>query len=176
LIEDGERTRVIVAIHDVTGDTFLPAIYSGSCSEYSPAPVVPLAPFESGDRSRTTVDISFDDMVAGGYLVAINPFASVESELFDPGNAVACGELNSQEPPVAEIEPTIEPIGGEEVAVTTPPVTGIGPISGQYWSTILVLVLGSMAIAFAAVGLDLRRRAALSIAQRRLFRMTGQMR
>lgn len=174
LIEQGERTRVVVALHDVEEGEFLPALHAGTCSTYTGDPLFPLAPFSAGERSRTTVDLDFDTLTGGGYLVDVHLLAGNEAELFDPVTALVCGEIGGEEPH-AEVQPTIAPIdpGEGEVAVTTAPVTGIGPMDGQYWSTITVAGLAALALAFAAVGLDLRRRSILTVAQRRLVRLTG---
>lgn len=183
LIEQGERTRVIVAIHNVAEGQFIPAIHLGTCATYSGEPAFPLAPFPFDDRSRTTVDIRFDDLLSGGYLVDIHPLATTSTELFDPATAVVCGEIHPEtiagpEPTVAGAQPTIapldEPADDDGVVVTAPPDTGIGPVDTRYWSTITAAVLAAMAITFAAAGFDLRRRSFVTVAQRRLYRLTGR--
>lgn len=167
------RTRVVVAIHGVADGTFMPAIYAGTCATYPDVPSFPLAPFAADERSRTTVDISYEELLAGGYFVDIRPAESSAGGLFGPEGALVCGELGGVGGEVVEATRTAEPdVSGP--TVTAPPDTGIGPVSGQYWGTIPVAVLSLIALGFAVVGLDLRRRAALTVAQLRLYRLTGR--
>lgn len=173
LIETGTQTRVVVAAHGVSTDMYIPAIHEGTCAVYSGTPVFPLAAFEFGDRSRTTVDVTFDELISGQYLIDIHLVTENADDLFDPASAVACGQLAEIGGEV-EPEPTIAPADEDELVVTAPPVTGIGPIDGGYWSTITAAVLAAMAIVFAGAGLDLRRRSLVTVAQRRLFRLTGR--
>jgi hypothetical protein len=164
LIDLDGQTRVVVAIRGVKEGEFLPHIHAGRCNAYDGTPVFPLALFTADQRSRTTVDISFDDLVDGEYLVDIHPVTTSVDELFDPATAVVCGPVGG------EPEPTPE----QQIDATTWPDTGIGPIPDRYWSTMLISMLALLAIVVAGIGLDLRRRAMLTIAQRRLIRLTGR--
>ncbi len=173
LIAQDGRTRVVVAIHGVSEGTFMPAIYAGTCATYPDVPSFPLAPFAAEERSRTTVDIPYDELLTGGYFVDIHLAEASAGDLFGPEGALVCGELGGVGGEVVEATPTADPTAGGPT-VTAPPDTGIGPVSGQYWGTIPVAVLGLIAFGFAVVGLDLRRRAALTVAQLRLYRLTGR--
>ncbi|MDQ2684173.1 MAG: hypothetical protein M3Y37_11685, partial [Chloroflexota bacterium] len=178
LIERDGRTRVVVAIHGVKSGTFMPSIYAGTCATYPVVPSFPLAPFTADERSRTTVDIPYDELLSGGYFVDIHPAGETAGDLFGPEGALVCGELGGVGGEVAEPEPTIEPVETPTAngpIVNVPPDTGIGPVSAEYWGTIPVAVLSLVALMFAVVGLDLRRRAALTVAQLRLYRMTGRI-
>jgi hypothetical protein len=159
LIDLDGQTRVVVAIRGVKVGEYLPHIHAGSCDVYDGTPVFPLALFTAGERSRTTVDMSFDELVNGDFLVDIHPVTTSVDELFDPATAVVCGSVGGP---------------GSGIDATTWPDTGIGPIPDRYWSTMLISLLALLAAVFAGIGLDLRRRAMLTIAQRRLIRLTGR--
>jgi hypothetical protein len=169
LIDLDGQVRVVVAIRGVSEGEYLPHIHSGSCDEYSGTPVFPLSLFAAGERSRTTVDISYDDLLSGGYLVDIHPVATSVDELFDPATALVCGQIPGQ-----NITPEPAPPTKPEIDVIKGPNAGVGPIPDRYSSTILASVLAAVAVAMVCSGLDLRRRAMLSIAQRRLIRLTGR--
>ena len=71
-------------------------IHEGTCSELTPAPLYPLTDITNPDTSDatgvvetsvTTIDASFDELVAGG--LAINAHESAENI----GNYIACGEI-----------------------------------------------------------------------------------
>lgn len=171
LIDLGEQTRVVVAIHGVDSGEFMAHIHIGACGAYDGHPAFPLATLTPTERSRTNVELTFDQVLAGGYLVDIHWQSAAADELFDPSSAIACGELvETSAEPAAEIEESVpfEQPRNDDPYVSEGPITGIGPISDQYWSTIPVTVLASFAVLFAAMGLDLRRRAALTVARRRL--------
>jgi hypothetical protein len=159
LIDLDGQTRVVVAIRGIKEGEFLPHIHAGSCDSYDGTPVFPLALFPADQRSRTTVDMSFDELLSGNFLIDIHPVTTSVEELFDPATADVCG-----------------PVGGpaKGIDATTWPDTGIGPIPDRYWSTMLISMLALLATVFAGMGLDLRRRAMLTIAQRRLIRLTGR--
>jgi hypothetical protein len=167
LIDLDGQTRVVVAIRGVKDGEFLPHIHSGSCAAYDGTPDFPLALFPADERSRTTVDISYDELVTGDYLVDIHPVLTSVDELFNPATAVVCG-------PIGGVRSEPEPTPEQEIEATAWPDTGIGPIPDRYWSTMLISMLALMAVVFAGIGFDLRRRAMLTIAQRRLIRLTGR--
>ncbi len=173
LIAQDGRTRVVVAIHGVDEGTFMPSIYAGTCAAYPAVPAFPLAPFSVDERSRTTVDIAYDELLSGGYFVDIHPAGASAGDLFGPEGALVCGQIAEVGGEVVEANPTAVPTESGPV-VTAPPDTGIGPVSGEYWGTIPGAVLGLCALLFAVAGLDLRRRAALTVAQLRLYRLTGR--
>ena len=165
----GGQTRIVISLRgDAYGD-YLPHVHTGSCESYPGNPTWPLVLFSAGERSRTTADVIYDDLLSGDYLVDIHPVSTSVDDLFDPATALVCGQLElPQQTP--EQTPTPEP----ELEVIRGPNAGVGPIPDQYWSTILVSILAVVAVVFACAGFDLRRRAALSIAQRRLVRLTGR--
>jgi hypothetical protein len=165
-----DMTRVIVAIHNGDEGMYMPHVHEGSCAAYDGDPLFPLMSFDSTGRSRTTVALSMDRLLSGDYLIDIHPMAATTSELFDPATAAVCGELTKASQSPASTNTS----SGNDLVVTTPPMTGVGPISGKYWSTILLTVLAAVAIVSAGLGFDLRRRAALSLATRRLYAMTGR--
>jgi hypothetical protein len=169
LIDLDGQVRVVVALRGVDQGEYLPHIHAGSCADYSGRPVFPLARFTAGERSRTTVDIGYDDLLDGGYLIDIHPMTTSGDELFDPALAVVCGQV-TEEPQALKPTPTPQP----EVEVIKGPNAGVGPLPDQYRSTILASTIAVLAVVFAGIGLDLRRRAVLSIAQRRLIRLTGR--
>lgn len=172
LIDMGGQTRVVVALRGVEDGEYLPHIHSGECGAYDGTPTWPLALFTAGERSRTSLDISFDDLVAGDYLIDIHPVATTVDALFDPDTALVCGQVTGPDA-LAEASPTPSP-DKDDFVVTRAPDTGVGPIPDQYWSTILISTLALLAAISASAGLDLRRRTALTIAQRRLIRLTGR--
>jgi hypothetical protein len=169
LIDLDGQVRVVVALRGVDQGEYLPHIHAGSCADYSGRPVFPLARFTAGERSRTTVDIGYDDLLDGGYLIDIHPMTTSGDELFDPALAVVCGQV-TEEPQALKPTPTPQP----EAEVIKGPNAGVGPLPDQYRSTILASTIAVLAVVFAGIGLDLRRRAVLSIAQRRLIRLTGR--
>ena len=168
LVDEGNgNTRVIVALHGVESGTWVPHLHQGTCDQYDGNPIAPLTPFEAGERSRTTVAIPFGDLISGGYLIDIHPFSNEASVLFDSASAVVCGDLT-----VTDSSQIVAGSTESSLKVTTPPNTGAGPMLTQYWSTMLTIVLGAIAVATAFVGFDLRRRAQPSLATRRLYSLT----
>jgi hypothetical protein len=172
LIDDGDMTRVIVALHGAAeGESYMPHIHAGTCADYDGNPAFPLLLFTTPERSRTTVSVPLATLTGGGYIVDIHPLADNAGDLFDASTAVVCGDLTvatGRESPGAAADKS------GDVTVTTPPNTGVGPIGEQYWSTILLIVLAATAVFTATIGLDLRRRATMTLATRRLYAMTGR--
>jgi hypothetical protein len=165
LVDDGSTTRVIVALHDAPTGDYIAHIHTGTCASYDGDPVFPLQQFAADGRSRTSVALGFSEMLKDGYLIDIHPFSSDASKLFDPATAIVCGELAG----AATSLPT-----GSQISVTTPPQTGVGPLGGQYWSTMLPASLAAIAACSALLAIEFRRRSvALSPATRRLYAMTG---
>lgn len=165
LVDDGDTTRVIVALHDAPAGDYIAHIHTGTCASYDGNPVFPLQQFAADGRSRTSVAVPFSEMLADGYLIDIHPFSSDASKLFDPATAIVCGELAG----AATSLPT-----GSQISVTTPPQTGVGPFRGEYWSTMLPASLAAIAACCAVLAIEFRRRSvALSPATRRLYAMTG---
>jgi hypothetical protein len=148
LIDSGDQSRVVVAIHgDVTGQ-FVAHMHKGTCGEYSGEPAFPLAVFDSSDRSRTTVAASVDALIRDGYLVDIHPLSDEASEILDPATAIVCGSLANARPD--------EAVGGGSDIQS--PNTGIGPIDTQYSGTMLVPILAAVAVALAATRVVLTRK------------------
>lgn len=169
LIDLDGQTRIVISLRGEVAGEYLPHIHTGSCESYPGEPTWPLALFAAGDRSRTTVDVPYDDLLSGEYLVDIHPVLTSVEALFDPATALVCGQLTEQRE-TPEPTPTPEP----EIAVIRGPNTGMGPFPDQYSSTILALGLSVIGVAAACFGFDLRRRTVLTIAQRRLVRLTGR--
>lgn len=169
LIDLDGRVRVVVALRGVESGEYLPHIHSGSCEDYNGTPLFPLARFTAGERSRTTVEIGYDELLSGGFLIDIHPMATSADELFDPATALVCGQVTDR-PQAPEPTPTPQ----SEIEVTRGPNAGVGPLPDRYQSTILAAAMAVLALVFAGVGFNLRRRTMLSIAQHRLIRLTGR--
>ena len=165
----GGQTRIVIALRGNAAGDYLPHIHTGRCESYPGDPTWPLALFSAGERSRTTVDVSYDQVLSGDFLVDIHPVSMTVDDLFDPATALVCGQLDAEQQ-TPDPTPTPRP----EIEVIRGPNTGVGPIPDQYWSTILVSILAVVTVVVACAGVDLRRRATLSIAQCRLNRLTGR--
>jgi len=164
LIDDGTTTRVIVALHHSPAGEWIAHIHLGTCDQYDGNPVAPLATFSSDTRSRTTVSLPFADLTAGGYLIDIHPLSNKAADLFDPATAIVCGSI-----PITEQ-------GSAPIGVTTPPKTGVGPQMLPSDHVLSISILAAIACIASIIGLDLRRRAKLTLATRRLYVLTGHLR
>lgn len=165
LIDLDGQTRIVISLRGAEAGDYLPHIHTGSCDSYSGDPTWPLAGLAAGDRSRTTADVPYDELLSGTYLVDIHPALTSADALFDPATALVCGLLTERQQ-----TPTPEP----EIDVIRGPNTGMGPVPDQYSSTVVAAGLSAAAVATALFALDLRRRAMLTVAQRRLVRLTGR--
>jgi hypothetical protein len=138
-----------VAIRLMASDGPYPAhIHQGTCDAFAAMPGFPLADAEPGRITRTLVEISLGDLLAGGYVIDIHRPATDLATLLDPANVVACGEI--------ELQPAPATTGGTG-GVTSPPVTGVGPTVAVDSGGGLAIGLVALACALAGAGMLLRR-------------------
>ena len=113
-------------------------------------PAIPLAITTPEAPTRTTVDLSFDELMSGKYVVDLHLVKGDFDYLLDPMTSVACGVL---------VEPKKTAATTKEPAATHAPETGAGPLFARSAISIsLALVLGAACCLFA-YGLRLRRPA-----------------
>ncbi len=83
----GKQTKVAVTVDGVPAGVTQPMhIHKGTCDKLDPKPAFPLSPVKDG-KSETTVKVSLDDLMKGGY--AINGHKSAK----DIKTYVFCGNI-----------------------------------------------------------------------------------
>jgi len=138
-----------VAIRLTANDGSYPAhIHRGTCADFDAMPVFPLADALPGRITRTVVEISLADLLAGGYVVTVHRPSTDLDMLLDPSSVVACGAIAVEKTPTASHE-----IAG----VTTPPETGVGTSIADDSSGVLPIGLFVVACALVGAGIALRR-------------------
>lgn len=141
--DDLTTIRITISRGD---DTYLPYVRRGSCAAYADQPRIPLALASADQPSATLVDLPYDELAAGGYVLDLHVATGTFDELLDPSTSVACGAIG-----VADSGST-----GEAAAAVTAPVTGVGPLHGGAATGPLVGAAVGAALVFA-VGWRLRR-------------------
>lgn len=148
---DGLSTLTV----SVSGSTepLLPYLHRGSCTAYRQQPAIPLAIATAETPSVTTVDIPFDALMSGSYVVDLHVAKGDFATLLDPKTSVACGVLTSAAP-AATATPTA-PSESANVA----PVAGAGPFSNAQVAGLTLGLLVAGGGACLLTGMRLRRPA-----------------
>jgi hypothetical protein len=136
-----------VAIRLTADDGDYPAqIDEGTCDEFRALRGFPLADAVPGRTTRTLVEISLAELLAGAYVINVHKPAIDLETLLDPSSVVACGAIAAVAAPA-----------GTTAGVTNPPVTGVGPPFPGDSFRVVSIGLALLAGAFTAAGIVVRR-------------------
>lgn len=165
---DGLTTLTV----SVTGSTdpLLPYVRRGSCTAYRQQPAIPLALATAEAPSVTTVDIPFDSLMSGSYVVDLHIAQGDIASLLDPATSVACGVLATAASTAGTTTATAAPTATPEPA-TVAPVAGAGPFSNAQVAGLTLGLLIAGGGACLLTGMRLRRPAVFvraRVARRRL--------
>jgi hypothetical protein len=133
------ESRIEVAIDGPAGQ-YLPYLHRGTCEAFIEGSSIPLAVVLPETPVGVTVDLTFEELVNGEFVIDLHVARGTLDSLMDPATSVACG--------------TIQESNGSETL--QPPVAGIGPIGDDQaiWATVGFTVLGLMS---ASAGILIRR-------------------
>jgi hypothetical protein len=130
-------TWIRISVEGGRGD-LIAYLRRGDCRAYLEQPAIPLALTTPGVESKTAVDVPLEELVAGGYLIALHAADGDLATLLDPEASAACGEISG-----ADEEPSA-------AAAMQPPVTGIGPMqSGRDWMLMVASTLAMVSLGLA---------------------------
>lgn len=151
LRENGDVTTVNIRVNG-DASAYPTHLHEGSCDDFEAMPGAPLADSVPGATSRTVVEMSLDDLLAGSWVVNIHHPDEHLGSLLDPSSVIACGEISgtiTQEETSEEVDLT---------GTVTTPETGVGSTIASHSSTTLTIVLTVLAMLICGAGIALRRK------------------
>jgi hypothetical protein len=150
LRENGGMTMVNVRM-DGDATAYPTHLHEGTCNDFEAMPGVPLADSVPGLTSRTLVEMSLDDLLAGSWVINVHhPEQQLES-LLDPASVIACGEITGT--PTQDEESSDGDLSGQVKS----PNTGVGSTIARHSSTRVTIALSVIAVVICGAGIALRR-------------------
>lgn len=133
-----------IAIRIAGPDKIYPVhVHEGTCRDFDAMPGFPLTDATTRETTRTTVDISLGDLLHGDFVINIHRPTEDLAPMLDPDSVIACGAIEIKDVTV---------LPDDEEAVTTWPLTGIGPVSDDESVAPAEIALAAAAVTLALVG------------------------
>jgi hypothetical protein len=148
---NGGLTRVNIRLEG-DANAYPTHLHAGTCDDFEAMPAAPLADSVPGTTSRTVVEMSLDDLLAGSWVINIHHPEKDLGSLLDPSSVIACGEITGT--PTQDEETS----GDDQSANIQSPNTGVGSTIAEHSSTKLIVALSALAMLTCGAGIALRRK------------------